>query len=87
MTPIRGLKPEFEETSMKRFRENYKSAGKDYVVSEKIENQPTKVASLPKLAKPTGEWRFQAFHAVLIRTFFKPTTIVAHQMKMKPKPR
>ena len=56
--PIRGLKPEFEEISTKRFRENYKNTGKDYVVSEKIENQPTKVASLPNLAKPTGEWRF-----------------------------
>ena len=64
--PAKGVKPEFAEVKEKRFRENFKNAAKDYVLSAGAEAQPTKADYFPKLAKPAGESRFQEFCAVLI---------------------
>ena len=54
--PIKALKPEFAELTVKRFRENFKNTAKDYIVNQEIEGQPLKVASLPKLVKSAGKY-------------------------------
>ena len=67
--PAKGLKPEFEEVAEKRFREKYKNTAKDCVLSVGTESQQKKATSLPKLVRPAGKSRFQAFCTVIICVF------------------